>query len=104
MKLLAICAAALTLPLLVQAGAVEGKAIFAKSCRTCHGPEGQGNQAVAKALKVEIPPLGSEQVQAMPDEEIKQVIREGKGKMKPVAGIGGKSLDDVVAHLRTLKK
>ena len=80
------------------------RSVFAKSCRPCHGPEGEGNAAVAKALKAEIPPLGSEQVQSRSDEELKQAISQGKGKMKPVAAVSGKPLDDVVAHLRTLKK
>ncbi len=85
------------------AGPSEGKEVFAKSCKACHGAEGQGNPGLAKMLKVEIPALGSKDVQAKSDAELKKVITEGKGKMKPVAGLSGKQVDDVVAFVRTLK-
>jgi hypothetical protein len=54
-------------------------------------------------MKVEIPALGSKEVQAKSDAELKKVITEGKGKMKPVAGLSAKQVDNVVAFIRTLK-
>jgi mono/diheme cytochrome c family protein len=86
------------------AGAAEGKAVFDKSCKTCHGADGQGNPAIAKMMKVEMHPLGSAEVQSQSDADIKNTIAHGKGKMKPVAAVTGKAADDVVAYLRTLKK
>jgi cytochrome c1 len=47
--------------------------------------------------------LASKEVQARTDEELKQVILKGQGKMKPVAGVTEKQAADVVAFLRTLK-
>ena len=38
------------------ADAAAGKATFATKCRTCHGADGGGNAAMAKALSVEIKP------------------------------------------------
>jgi hypothetical protein len=54
-------------------------------------------------MKVEIPALGSKEVQSKSDAELKKAITEGKGKMKPVAGLSAKQVDDVVAFVRTLK-
>jgi mono/diheme cytochrome c family protein len=85
-------------------GAAEGKAIFEKSCKGCHGADGQGNPGIAKMFKVNMRPLGSDEVQSKSDADLKKIITQGTGKMKPVASVAGKQADDVVAFLRTLKK
>ena len=86
------------------ADAKAGQAVFDKSCKTCHGADGTGNPNIAKMMNVEMRPLGSPEVQAQSDDDLKKIISSGKGKMRPVATVTGKSLDDVVAYLRTLKK
>ena len=85
------------------AGPSEGKEVFDKSCKACHGATGQGNPGMAKMLKVEMRPLGSKEVQAQSDADLKKIITQGKGKMKPVASLSAKQVDDVVAFIRTLK-
>ncbi|SRR5579871_191113 len=85
------------------AGAAEGKDLYASKCKSCHGESGQGNPGIAKMMKVELRPLGSKEVQGMSDADLKKVITEGKGKMKAVAGLSAKQVDDVVAFVRTLK-
>ncbi len=47
--------------------------------------------------------LGSKEVQAKSDADLKKIITQGTGKMKPVASVTGKQVDDVVAFVRTLK-
>jgi mono/diheme cytochrome c family protein len=91
-------------PALAAGDAKAGKEVFAKKCASCHGTEGEGKDAVAKMLKVEIRHLGSKEVQSKADAEIKKTILEGTGKMKAVSGVDSKAADDVVAYLRTLKK
>ena len=86
------------------AGPSEGKEIYDKSCKTCHGAQGQGNPGMAKMLKVEMKALGSKEVQAKSDADLKKVITQGSGKMKPVVSVTGKQVDDVVAFIRTLKQ
>src|SRR5580698_2085666 len=86
------------------ADAGAGKAVYDKSCKTCHGTDGTANPAIAKMMKVDMKNLGSADVQAMSDADIKTVVTDGKGKMKPVKTVSGGSLDDVVAYVRTLKK
>jgi hypothetical protein len=43
-------------------------------------------------------------VQSMTDADLKKIITDGKGKMKPVGSVTGPAVDDVVAYVRTLKK
>jgi mono/diheme cytochrome c family protein len=81
-----------------------GKADFDRACQGCHGPDGAGNPAVAKMFKVTMRDLKSPEVQAMSDDDIKKIIMNGKGKMKPVTTVTGAALDNVVAYVRSLKK
>jgi mono/diheme cytochrome c family protein len=99
--LIGICAAA---AVSLAADAAAGKAVFDKSCKTCHGADGTPNPNIAKMMKVDMKPLGSAEVQTLNDDDIKKIITDGKGKMRPVTGVTGKSVDDVVAYVRTLRK
>ena len=81
----------------------KGKALYAGKCKMCHAAEGEGNPGMAKALKVEMKALGSKEVQAMKDAELKKDILEGNGKMKAVK-LTDEEAANVIAFLRTLKK
>jgi cytochrome c5 len=85
------------------AGPSEGKEVYDKACKSCHGAQGQGNPGIAKMLKVEMKPLGSKDVQDKSDDDLKKIITQGTGKMKPVASVTGKQVDEVIAFVRTLK-
>ena len=84
--------------------ATAGKAVYDRACKACHGATGTANPGMAKAMNVEIKDLGSSDVQTMSDADLKKIVSDGKGKMKPVGSVTGKSVDDVVAFVRTLKK
>ena len=86
------------------ADAMAGKDLFGKKCASCHGAAGEGKASIAKTMKVELRHLGAKEVQAKSDADLKKVILEGTGKMKPVAGTDAKAADDLVAFLRTLAK
>jgi cytochrome c6 len=86
------------------ADASAGKTVFSHKCQICHGADGNGNPGMAAALKVKFIPLGSDEVQKMSDADIKKIVTEGKGKMKPVSGLSGADVADVIAFVRTLKK
>ena len=100
-----LLAPALALPLMTAMGEGDterGKAVY-KRCAMCHGNSGEGNEAIGKALGVNIPDLGSKEVQEMEDSALKEVILEGKGKMQGVS-LSQTELDDVIAFMRSLKK
>ena len=81
-----------------------GQAIYVKSCKSCHGSDGTPNAAIAKMLKVEMKDLKSAEVQGMSDADIKKIVSEGKGKMKPVKTVSGGDADNVAAYILSLKK
>lgn len=86
------------------ADAHAGQAIYEKSCKACHGNDGQGNPGLAKAMSVTIPDLRSSEVQSKTDAQLKKVIAEGKGKMRPVASVSVDQTQDIIAYIRTLAK
>lgn len=90
--------------LAIAGDATAGKAVYDKACKSCHGADGTPNAAIAKAMKVGMLHLGDPAVQKLSDDDLKGVVTNGKGKMKPIKTVTGKSVDDVVSYMRTLKK
>jgi mono/diheme cytochrome c family protein len=86
------------------ADANAGKAVYDRACKSCHGPDGTANPAIAKMMKVEIQDLKSPDVQSTSNDEMKKIITEGKGKMRAMPSISGADLDNVVAYVYSLKK
>lgn len=84
--------------------ATAGKAVFDKSCDTCHAADGSPKEAIAKMLKVEMKHLGAAEVQARSDDDMKKVILDGYQKMKAVKGLADKDVANVIAFVRTLKQ
>ncbi len=90
----------------------QGKAVYEDTCKQCHGPEGKGDAMADKFYQVRIPRLNSDYVQNKTDGEIREIITRGRRKMAPVrAGrpsvehrLDPKSVDAVIAYIRTLKK
>lgn len=80
-----------------------GENIFRAKCADCHGLDGAGHTANGKKLKV--PDLRSDQVQNLHDDELIEVVMNGKGDMP---AIGKKFSPDqaqqVISHVRSLSK
>ena len=66
----------------------DGAETFAKKCAACHGKEGVGAKLSPKAI------AGS------PAASVLKVIKEGQGKMKPVAIDDAAAVADYVAGLK----
>lgn len=100
----AVLGIALALPSAQKGDSAAGKDVFMKKCKICHGPDGAGNPGVAKALGVTFTPLSSEEIQKKTDAELKKIMTEGKGKMKPVKDLTDADMGNIIAFIRSLKK
>jgi len=81
------------------ADAAAGKAVYDKSCKNCHGAGGTPSAGMAKAMNIK-----DFKTSDFSDADIKTAVSTGKGKMKPVAGVAGASLDNVAAYVKSLKQ
>ena len=77
--------------------------VFKAKCASCHGPEGKGDTAMGKSMKLK--DLASADVQGMSDADLTGIIENGK---KPMPGYKGKLTDpqisDLVKYIRAMKK
>jgi len=93
-----------SLPEARAADATAGKAVYESKCMICHGRDGASATGYAKALGLEPAQLGSDRVQKKSDADIRKIILEGSGKMKPVKGLSDPDIANVIAYVRTLAK
>lgn len=90
---------------------LSGKALFDRTCRRCHGPNGSGDAMADKFFKTRIPRLASADVQGKSDAALKEIITQGSRAMAPVEidesgfrhRLSLESTDTVIAYVRTLK-
>jgi mono/diheme cytochrome c family protein len=87
------------------AEAKAGKATYDKLCVSCHGADGKGNPAMAKAMGEKGLNIVSKDVQAKRDDDLLKVIVEGAGKM-PASGknLNQQEQKDVLSYTRSLAK
>jgi mono/diheme cytochrome c family protein len=90
-------------PLLNAADAQAGKTLYDANCKGCHGAKGEGNPTIGTMLGVTFRHLGSKQVQAKTDEELRENAAKGTGKFqKRPTTLTDSQLQDIVAFVRTL--
>jgi cytochrome c6 len=81
----------------------DAAADYKAKCATCHGPDGKGDTAMGKTMKVK--DLGSAEIQKQSDADVTTIIEKGK---KPMPGYEGKltkeQIDSLVKYVRSLKK
>jgi mono/diheme cytochrome c family protein len=81
----------------------DAAADYKAKCAGCHGPDGKGDTAMGKTMKVK--DLGSPEVQSQSDADVATIIEKGK---KPMPGYEGKltkeQIDGLVKYVRSLKK
>jgi cytochrome c6 len=88
---------------LLAADASAGKALFEKSCAGCHGKDGKGNPAMAKALGAKGLDLTTKETAGKSDDDLLKVITQGSGKM-PAAKLSKDEQKEALAYIRTLAK
>ena len=85
------------------ADAQAGKALYTKSCASCHGADGKGNPSMIKALGEKGLNLTTKEAKEMSDEQIGKIIADGAGKM-PKSKLSKAEQKQVLDYSRTLAK
>jgi len=89
-------------PRMVSAEA-DGAADFKAKCASCHGADGKGATPVGKALKLR--DLGSAEVQGQSDDELLNIVSNGKGKMPGYEKtLGADKCKALVTFVRSFKQ
>jgi mono/diheme cytochrome c family protein len=88
------------------AGAVSfaqsgGEATYKAKCAMCHGPAGIPSAGMAKAMGIKA--ASDPDIQKLTVAQISAVVKDGKGKMHPVAGLTDDQIKDVAAFYKGLK-
>ncbi len=84
------------------ADTAAAEATFKAKCAACHGPDGKGETATGKMMKVK--DFSSEEVQKMTDADLTAAITTGKGKMPPYKTLSADQVKDLVAYIRAFGK
>ena len=85
-----------------KADTVAAETTYKAKCAGCHGPDGKGETATGKMMKVK--DFSSEEVQKMSDADLTTAITTGKGKMPPYKTLSADQVKDLVAYIRTFGK
>jgi mono/diheme cytochrome c family protein len=81
--------------------AEDGAAIYKSKCAMCHGPTGTPSAGMAKAMGIK--PASDPAIKALTVAQVNATIKNGKGKMKPVAGLSDAQVTAVAEYFKTLK-
>jgi mono/diheme cytochrome c family protein len=86
---------------------LKGKTLFQGKCVTCHGPEGKGDGPMGKMLKPPAADFTSAASKKKSEEELRNIIENGKPNTSMVAWKGSLSdteIQDLLAYVLTLRK
>ncbi len=81
--------------------AEDGAAIYKSKCAMCHGPTGTPSAGMAKAMGIK--PVSDPSMATLTVAQISAAVKNGKGKMKPIAGLTDPQVAAVAAYFKTLK-
>jgi mono/diheme cytochrome c family protein len=78
----------------------SGDAIYKAKCASCHGSAGTPSPGMAKMMGIK---PASELTKTVTAADMEAAVKNGKGKMKPIAGLSDAQIKDVVTYFRSLK-
>jgi mono/diheme cytochrome c family protein len=78
-----------------------GEATYKAKCQSCHGASGTPSPGMAKAMGVK--PVTDPDIAKLSVVQISAAVKDGKGKMKPVAGLTDVQIKDVATYYKGLK-
>jgi len=102
-SVLAILASAVPMPA-QNADLEAGRRVYTRRCASCHGTNGEARPATARAYGVKMRHLGAPEVQALIDEQIRKLLKEGGMKAKPIRSLSDADVRNVIAYIRTFRR
>lgn len=81
--------------------AQSGDATYKAKCASCHGATGTPSAGMAKMMGIK--PASDPDIQKLSVDQISTVVKSGKGKMKPIAGLTDDQVKEVSTYFHTLK-
>ena len=78
-----------------------GEATYKAKCQMCHGATGTPSAGMAKTMGIK--PVSDPDIKKLTADEMAAAVKNGKGKMKPIAGLTDAQIKDAVAFYRSLK-
>jgi mono/diheme cytochrome c family protein len=78
-----------------------GEATYKAKCASCHGAAGTPSAGMAKMMGIKA--SSDPEIQKLSEAQEAAVVKDGKGKMKPIAGLSDAQIKDVVTYYRGLK-
>jgi mono/diheme cytochrome c family protein len=79
----------------------KGDATYKTKCASCHGTTGTPSAGMAKMMGIKA--ASDPAIQALTVDQMSAAIKDGTGKMKPIAGLTDAQIKEVVTYYRGLK-
>ena len=95
-----VLAVALAMACAVSFAQSGGEATYKAKCAMCHGATGTPSAGMAK---MGIKPASDPEIKKLTVAQVEAVVKSGKGKMKPVAGLSDAQVKDVSTYFHSLK-
>jgi mono/diheme cytochrome c family protein len=78
-----------------------GEATYKAKCAMCHGATGVPNAMMAKNMGIKA--VSDPSIQALTVAQMIAAVKNGQGKMKPVAGLSDPQIKEAVIYYKGLK-
>ena len=81
--------------------AQSADANYKAKCASCHGATGTPSAGMAKMMGIK--PVSDPTIQALTIDQMSAAVKDGKGKMKPIAGLTDTQIGAAVTYYRSLR-
>jgi len=98
---LLVLAAVVSLASAASFSQAAGEATYKAKCQMCHGATGTPSAGMAKAMGIKA--ASDPDIQKLTVAQISVAVKDGKGKMKPIAGLTDEQIKEVSAFYKGLK-
>ncbi|MGB8258724.1 MAG: cytochrome c [Terracidiphilus sp.] len=98
---LVVMAAAVALASSVCLAQSGGEAVYKAQCAKCHGAAGTPSAGMAKMMGIKA--TSDPDMQKLTADQVAAAVKNGKGKMKAIAGLSDADVKAVSAYFKTLK-